>query len=361
MKQVNDAGGIKLKDGSVVKFTSKFYDDESNKDRVQELYTRLATEDNANFMISPYSSGLADAAAVIAEQYGKIMITTGAASDSTYKKGYTLVYQAYTPASKYLTGAADLLKTLDASVKKIAIVHENDKFSTDVSTALNEYALAQGYEIVLFEGYDSGTTDFAPFINKIQDAAPDAIMGGGHFQDGSTFAKQLFEKNVPVKYVALLVAPPEPSFAELGDAALGVIGPSQWEPKVAFNADSAKAAGFAFYGPSSTDFVSAYMAAYNEEPSYHAAGGFAAGLILQNAIEKAGSLDTAAVRAALDSIDLLTFFGGVKFDTSAESHGLQTGHSMVYMQWQKDASGALVKQIVWPLAGATAQAVYPIR
>jgi len=108
MKQVNDAGGIKLKDGSVVKFTSKFYDDESNKDRVQELYTRLATEDNANFMISPYSSGLADAAAVIAEQYGKIMITTGAASDSTYKKGYTLVYQAYTPASKYLTGAADL-------------------------------------------------------------------------------------------------------------------------------------------------------------------------------------------------------------------------------------------------------------
>ena len=113
-------------------------------------------------------------------------------------------------------------------------MHENDKFSTDVSNALKTYAEAQGYEIVLFEGYDSGTTDFAPFINKIQDAAPDAIMGGGHFQDGSTFARQLYEKNVPIKYVALLVAPPEPTFAELGDAALGMVGPSQWEPLVHF-------------------------------------------------------------------------------------------------------------------------------
>lgn len=361
MEQVNAAGGVKLADGSVVKFESKFYDDESNTDRVQELYTRLATEDNANFLISPYSSGLADAAAVIAEQYGKIMITTGAASDSTYKKGYTLVYQAYTPASKYLTGAVDLLKATDASAKKVAIVHENDKFSTDVSTALNEYALAQGYEVVLFEGYDSGTTDFAPFINKIQGVSPDAIMGGGHFQDGSTFAKQLSEKGVSVKFVSLLVAPPEPTFAELGDAAFGIVGPSQWEPLAAFNEENAKAAGLAWYGPSSEDFVTAYKAKFNEEPSYHAAGGFIAGLLLQKAIEQAGSLDNQAIKAALDSLDLLTMFGYMKFNTTPEAHGLQIGHSMVYIQWQKDSGGALLKQVVWPAEGRSAEALYPIR
>lgn len=361
MKQVNDAGGIKLKDGSVVKFESKFYDDESNKDRVQELYTRLATEDNADFLISPYSSGLADAAAVIAEQYGKIMVTTGAASDSTYMKGYTLVYQAYTPASAYLTGAIDLLNSIDPNVKKIAIVHENDKFSTDVSTALKDYAEAKGFNIVLFEGYDSGTTDFAPFINKIQDAAPEAIMGGGHFQDGSTFARQLAEKNVPVKFVALLVAPPEPTFADLGEAALGIVGPSQWEPLAEFSEEAAKAAGMAWYGPSSKGFVDAYKAAYTEEPSYHAAGGYAAGMLLQKAIEAAGSLDTQAIKSAMDNVDMLTFFGHLKFDTSAERHGLQTGHSMVYIQWQKDSAGALMKQVVWPAEGATAKSLFPVR
>ena len=138
IKQVNDAGGLKLPDGTVLTFDTKFYDDESNNDRIQELYTKLATDDGAAFLISPYSSGLTASASVIAEQYGKVMITTGAASDSNYEQGYTLVYQAYTPASKYLTGAIDMLKAKAPDAKKLAIVHENDKFSTDVSTAAQE-------------------------------------------------------------------------------------------------------------------------------------------------------------------------------------------------------------------------------
>jgi branched-chain amino acid transport system substrate-binding protein len=361
ISQINDAGGIKLKDGSVVKFDTKFYDDESAKDRVQQLYTRLATRDNASFLISPYSSGLTDAAAVVAEQYSKIMITTGAASDSTYQRGFTLVYQAYTPASRYLTGAIDLLKATDPSAQKIAIIHENDKFSTDVAKALNRYALDQSYEVVFFEGYDTGTTDFAPYINKIKASAPDAILGGGHFQDGSTFTKQLYEKKVSVKMVAMLVAPPEANFAEIGEAALGMIGPSQWEPQVNFTPETSEKVGLSFYGPTSTEFVKHYRAAYNEDPSYHAAGGYAAGLILQNAIETTGTLDTQAIKAALEAMDIFTFFGQIQFDTSETNHGLQTGHSMVYIQWQPTESGNLEKQVIWPIEAATAPVIYPLR
>jgi branched-chain amino acid transport system substrate-binding protein len=152
--------------------------------------------------------------------------------------------------------------------------------------------------------------------------------------------------------IALLVAPPEPSFAELGDAALGVVGPSQWEPEAAFQPD---------FGPTGEDFVNSYKAAYGEDPSYHSAGGYVAGLILQKAIETAGSLDTDAIKQALDGMDVTTFYGHIKFDTSADNHGLQIGHSMVYVQWQKDANGNLVKQIVWPEAGATAPVLYPIQ
>ena len=357
IEDVNANGGIKLADGKAMQVAAKFYDDESNTERIQELYTRLATEDGANFLISPYSSGLAAAASVIAEQYGKVMITTGAASDSNYEQGYTLVYQAYTPASQYMTGAIDFLKAKAPEVKKIAIVHENDKFSTDVADALNKYAAAEGYQVVMYEGYDSGTTDFAPFINKIQEAAPDAILGGGHFQDGSTFARQLAEKKVAVPYVALLVAPPEPKFAELGAAAQGVIGPSQWEPRAAYTEAGAKAAGLRWFGPTVDAFLEAYQAQYGEEPSYHAAGGYVAGLILQDAIERAGTTDSAAVAKALNETDMMTFFGHIKFDTSAEKHGLQTGHEMVYVQWQKGEADVPTKQIMWPEDAATKAAI----
>jgi branched-chain amino acid transport system substrate-binding protein len=356
IEKVNAAGGVKLADGTAVQFAAKFYDDESNKERVQELYTKLVSEDKADFLVSPYSSGLTDAAAVIAQQYNRIMITAGAASDSTYKKGYTLIYQTYTPASRYLTGAVDLLAKLDASAKKIAIINEKDKFSSDVVNDLKTYAEKKGYQIVLFEGYDSGATDFAPFINKIP-ADTDAIMGGGHFADTSTFAKQLYEKSVKAKMVALLVAPPEPKFAELGEACVGVIGSSQWEPAAKYSPDMAKGQNKDWYGPTVGEFVKDYKAKFNEEPSYHSAGGYAAGLLLEAAIRSSGSTSTDKVKAVLDGMDCYTFYGRLKFDSTAESHGLQAGHEMIYIQWQKDAQGALVKQVVWPDEAKTVPAI----
>jgi branched-chain amino acid transport system substrate-binding protein len=361
MEDLNAAGGIVLSDGTVVKFDSVSYDDESAAERVQELYTRIATEDNADFLISPYSSGLTAAAAVISEQYGKVMITTGAASDATYKEGYTNVFQAYTPASRYLTGSVDLLQAIDPSVTRLAFVYENSKFSTDVVTAAKEYAESLDYEVVLFEGYDPDTTDFAPFINKIEASGPEAILGGGHRVDGQAFARQLFEKGTSAKFFTLLVAPPEPEFAELGEAAIGVIGPSQWEPLADFTPAAAAEAGFEFFGPLGGDFTADFTAAYNIEPSYHAAGGYAAGLILEKAIREADSIDPEAIKAALEALDVITFYGRIKFDTSADAHGLQVGHSMVYIQWQRDTDGNLVKQVVWPFEGKTAETIYPLR
>ena len=355
IEQVNKEGGIKLADGKKIRIEAKFYDDESNKDRVQELYTRLINNDKADFLISPYSSGLADAAAVVAQQNKRIMITAGASSDSTHFKGFSLVYMTYTPASRYLAGAVDLLAKLAPEAKKIAIIHENDKFSTDSVNGLRKYAEGKGYQIVMFEGYDSATTDFAPFINKIP-AGVDAVMGGGHFSDTTTFTRQLYEKKVKTKMIALLVAPPEPKFGELGEACIAVVGSSQWEPVAKYSLEAAKAEGVEWFGPTVPEFVQAYKAKYHEDPSYHSAGGYAAGLILQEAILKAGSTDTDKVKAALDGEDMYTFFGLTKFDTTPQAHGLQIGHQMIVIQWQKDAQGKPEKVAVYPPAAASGQA-----
>ncbi|MBI5079972.1 MAG: amino acid ABC transporter substrate-binding protein [Chloroflexi bacterium] len=357
LDDVKKAGGIKLKDGTIYMPEMKFYDDESKTDRVQALYTKLINDDKADFLFSPYSSGLAKAAAVVSEQNGKVMITAGAADDATMEQGFKNTFQLYTPASRYLTGAVDALQKFVPTAKKVAIVYEKDSFSTSVAAAAQPYAKSKGLEVVIYEGYDTGTTDFAPFINKIVAANPDAIIGGGHFADGTTFSKQLFEKKVPVKFVSILVAPPEPTFKDIGDAAVGIIGPSQWEPQVTYSADAAKAANMPYYGPSNKAFVDTYTAKYSSAPSYHSAGGYAQGLIFQKAIEDADSIDPAKIVAALDKMNLMTFYGVVKFSTDAKTHGKQEAHSMVYMQWQKDASGKLVTQIVWPLAAKSADAV----
>jgi branched-chain amino acid transport system substrate-binding protein len=279
------------------------------------------------------------------------MITTGAAEGKTYTLGNHNLFQMFAPGSEYLKGALDALKSKDPKAT-IAFVYEDASFSNSVVDPAKAYAQQIGMNVVFSERYAPNTTDFSALIDKVISSKATVLMGGGHYADGSTLAKQLYEHKVPLKMIALLVAPDSDKWPELGEAAVGVIVPSQWEPQVSLKAQ---------YGPSGADFAKSYKAKYNSEPSYESAGGYAAGLVLQRAIEQAGTTDTAKVADALNKTDVMTFYGRSKFSTDAKDHGLQVGHAMVLAQWQKDKSGKPVKQVVWPLALKSANLAYPIR
>ena len=359
MNQVNEAGGVQLSNGTTVKFDYKTYDDESNAERVQELYTRLITEDNADFLISPYSSGLTSAASIVAEQNAKVLITTGAADDATYQTGNTSLFQLYTPASLYMSSTVDMLKELDPEAK-IALVHESDKFSTSVTEGIKPYLEANNFEIVLEEGYASETTDFGPIVNKIQGAGATVLLGGGHYNDGTSLARALYDRQIGLKFAYLLVAPADSKFPELGDAALGIATSSQWELAATHTEAEAANMGMEWFGPTGEDFAAAYQTAYGDPPTYHVAGGYTAGLILQKAIIDADSTDPDAVKAALNAMNLMTYFGAIQFDTSEEAHGLQIAHKMVVAQWQMNDAGELTRVVIAPADVRTADPLYPI-
>jgi branched-chain amino acid transport system substrate-binding protein len=346
---VNGAGGVKAGSKSYeVKFAS--YDDESNSKRVQQLYSRMILEDKADFLFSPFSSPLTATAAVVTEQYEKIMLTTGAAEPKTYTLGNQYLFQMFAPAPEYLKVALDALKSKDPKAT-VAFVYEDASFSVAVVTPAKAYAQGLGFNVVFSEAYAPNTTDFNAIIDKVIASKATVLLGGGHYADGSTLARQLHAHKVPLKMLTLLVAPDSPQWVELGDAALGVMVPSQWEPQSAFKA---------LYGPSGADFAKAYSAKYNTPPSYESAGGYACGLILQRAIEQAASIESAKVVQALNATDVITFYGRTKYSTSANEHGLQVGHSMVLAQWQKDKSDKLAREVVWPLSGKSANLMYPM-
>jgi branched-chain amino acid transport system substrate-binding protein len=344
--EVNAAGGIKA-GGKQYKVGLVSYDDESQNVRVQQLYTRLITQDKAQFLFSPYSSGLVATAAIISEQYGRVMLTTGGAEEKTYRLGNKNLFQLYSPAGQYLAGAGQALKEINPKAQ-VAFVYEDDPFSKAVAQVTRDLAKQQGVSVVLDESYSPSTTDFGPIINKVISAKADALMGGGHYPDGSTLARQLHDQKAGLKWVTLLVAPDTPKFAELGDAAVGVSVPSQWMPQVTFKPD---------FGPSAKEFAARFNDRYKIAPGYHAAGGYAAGLILQHAIEESGSIDQAKVAAALNKIDVTTLFGRTKFSTDPKEHGLQIAHAMVLGQWQKKGS-QLVKEVIWPHEAKTADILY---
>ncbi len=89
---------------------------------------------------------------------------------------------------------------------------------------MRDEAKKKGIDVVVDEAYAGSTTDFSPIINKVIAAKATALLGGGHYADGATLARQLHEQKANLKWVTLLVAPDSPHFAQqLGDAADGII------------------------------------------------------------------------------------------------------------------------------------------
>jgi branched-chain amino acid transport system substrate-binding protein len=340
--EVNAAGGIKVGDKRYkVRFVT--YDDQSQGGRVQQLYTRLIVQDKAQFLFGPYSSGLVATAAVISEQYGKLMVITGGAEPKTLELGNKYLFQAITSADHYLSGAVEALQATNPHAR-VAFVYSDDPFSKAVVVAARAQALAAGLTVALDESYAPSTTDFSPIINKIIASRADALLGGGHYPDGATMARQLYDQKADLKWVTLLVAPGDQQFAELGQAAFGVTVPSQWEIQATYKPQ---------FGPTGSEFAQAFADKFKIPADYHSASGYTSGAILQHAIETAGSIDPDKVAAALDATDVTTFFGHIKFATDPAHHGLQIAHEMVLAQWQRK-DGKLVREVVWPKAAQTA-------
>jgi branched-chain amino acid transport system substrate-binding protein len=190
--EVNAKGGIKVGDKHYqVKFVS--YDDQSVGGRVQQLYTRLINQDRAQFLFSPYSSGLVAPAAIISEQYGKVMIDSGGAEEKPFELGNKHLFMVITSASHYLSGAVDALKSKNPHAK-VALIYSDDPFSKTVLAAAREQAKAAGLDVALDESYAPSTTDFGPIVNKVISSNAEALLGGGHYSDGATLARQLLTR-----------------------------------------------------------------------------------------------------------------------------------------------------------------------
>jgi branched-chain amino acid transport system substrate-binding protein len=130
----------------------------------------------------------------------------------------------------------------------------------------------------------------------------------------------------------------------LGEDAENVFGVSWWMPQMAY---SDKVFG------SASDYAGLFAKRFpNTEIAYQAAGASQGGLLLQLAIEKAGTLDTDAVRKALQEYKGTTFWGPTEWDETGQNIAGQS----VTFQIQK---GKI--ETVYPPSAATASPVYPYK
>jgi len=289
----------------------------------------------------------------VAESYGVVYMDHGGASDRIFEQGYSYAVQTIGPGTRYHVATLDMVHQIDPEAKKVALAYEDDEFSRMVLAGAKEHATELGFNVVFERTYPSGVTDLTPLLSDLKVAEPQIVLGGGHYEDGQLFAHQMADLDIDVKALSLVASATLPAFYEaLGDTAEGVMGPSHWEYGVTYSSEGAQGAGLEWIGPSQDEFVQLFEEALGEEmiPDYHAAEAGAAILALVKAIEIADSVDCDDVRAALDDLEFMSFYGVWDVDET----GLQVGHSMVDMQWQ---GGERV--IIWPAEAKVGDPCYP--
>ncbi|MDA4128176.1 MAG: amino acid ABC transporter substrate-binding protein [Thaumarchaeota archaeon] len=346
---VNASGGIYVKSlNHRLPVQLIYYDDTSTASVVATDYQQLVAQ-GVNFLVAPYSSGLTLAAAPIAETNHLLLISHGGASDSIWSKGYKYVVGVLSPGSQYAIPVLQMLENQNSSTPlKVAFFFGNDAFSISVKTGALAFinSTSGKFSVVYNQLYDESATSYTAQLSQIQAASPDVVIGGAHFADGETIVKNIQSLGLHFKMVSLLVAPDDPHFlSDLGSLANNVAAPSQWESNLDFTHFSP------YYGNiTGAQFLSQFQSSFNMPPNYEAAEAYNTGLVLQRAISDSGSLNSTIVRNQLSSENIWTFYGNFQIGPT----GIQSGHTMVVMQWQNGA-----KQTVWPRAVATSPFVYP--
>ena len=340
---VNAHGGIKT-GGKTYKVEIQYADDETNAQTSAKLVEKFINQDHVNFILGPYGSATSFASAAVTERYKVPMVEGNGSSEKIFSQGFKYIFAVLSPAKRYLEGVIDMALHQKIKPKTVAIVAANDLFSTEVASGAAAYATSHGMTVVYNNKYPADTTDVSSIVSAIKAANPDLILNGGHLQDALLLQKSFKEQNVLAKAYAYSVGPDTPDFRKaLGNDANYVFGGTQWSP-------TAKYRGAPGFISTSLAYSKEFEKKYGHVPDYHNAESSATCLAFQYAIQNAGSLDPQKVRDALAALNVVTFYGILKFD----DRGINVYKPMAVNQIQK---GNLVT--VWPSAVQNAQPAYP--
>jgi branched-chain amino acid transport system substrate-binding protein len=339
---VNGKGGIKVGD-QTYKLDITYQDDKSLPDVAAQLVDQM-NDQNIKFILGPYGSSSTEAAAAVVERNQQVMVISAGADNKIYSQGFRNIFGVLSPATEYLSSIIKAVADLvNEKPKTVAILSADDGFSKTAAEGAVMEAEKQGMRVVGMEFFPEGATDVSAQLTKVRPKSPDLILGSVHLEEGIAIVKQSEELGVnPSGGFGETVAPPTPDFVEtLGKSAEYVLGSSQW---------TSEAIGEDKYFGTAKDYDKGFEAKFGHNTEYHNAEATAACLALVLAIEKAGSVEAAAVRDALAGLDTPSFFGPIKFD----EQGKNVYKPMAVIQIQNgepvhvwpDSEGA--KPLKWP-------------
>lgn len=331
-QQVNGRGGIL---GRIVEL--RILDDRSEAVETGPLYLRLIREENADVLFGPYGSAASAVGAAVAERARRVMINASGAAKAVHKAGHIHVFQVPAPYEAHGEGVLALVRA--AGLRSMLILARADTASREAAQGLAERARESGLAVPDVQAVAAGQQEFGELIALARKQQIDAWSVFLPVRESADLIRAFRKLDyAPQSLFAAGAADPE-LIKQVGQDAEFTLSLRIWDPRRA--------------APGNADFVAAYRSRWGVLPTLDAAHAYSAGLVLEEAARRAGTLESAALRQALGTIEFDTPTGRFKVDAR---NGIQVGMRPEVTQIQRGRP-----RVVWPSeeAGGASALPYP--
>lgn len=319
---------------------------------------KLILEKNVDFIVGgPARSEAALAAMDLVSRNRKVFIaTTGFLSPQfdvnvgqnyeKYKYCFRITGNSKTMVGEMLSVFDNLKDTL--GFDKAAIMVQDVAHARAGGEIMFKQLQTKGWKVMNPEIYPTGTGDYSAGLIKAKNFGAQVLFIWMDMPESSILLKQYHDMKLPALPYGFINAAEQPGFSAATE------GKGEYTMVHLVNAGNSPAV----VTPLTMPFSNAYKSRWNIEPEgYGTSSSYQAIYTLADAIERAGSIETDKVIAALEKADMVGVYGKVRFDKNHQiipSLDPAEGAVPQVIQWQNGK-----RETVLPAKIATAKVKLP--
>jgi len=337
-KEVNARGGIYVEEyGKKLPLELIEYDDKSDIGTMTRLLEKLILEDKVDFILPPTGTAMLYAAGPIANKHGYILpgMSGGASSIKEIIGGLPYFFSNLNFSETQVPAFGELVSEL--GVTSAAVIFIEDLHGVEYSGAVVPELVLRGVDVRFVKSIPPGIKDLSPILKEAQAANVDAFLCLAYPDENILAISQSMELGFSPK---LMLFGPGVNFTFIknifGDEVVeGIMSWGAWNERST---------------PGSQELIDKIGL---ENVDWWGHNLYWAGLqILEQAIERAGTLDHSVIRDIMATETFDTILGPTYYNEyrmiAEECHTGEVG------QWQ---SGRF--EVIAPRSKATAEPIYP--
>lgn len=354
--QANSQGGVFVKAyNKKLPLRLISYDDQSNTTTAATLANQLITQDKVDILVSDAGSVLTSVVQPIAREHKMLLFDVNGAGATLFGGGNPYIILTSAPSTAiWPKSLADFLAdpVVAAGYHRLALIYGTNDANAPHVAALKRLIKESKAPIdVVFEvGVPTSTSNYTVILDRMAASNPDIVVEIGYPNNDIAFFQNLQDSGRKYPLV----------FAMYPGLETGLLMRTVGIDGLRYAATYVTAASIAYKpttGMTLPEFRAAWTHAYHEQPAFgwNAVQGYTAGLVVEQALAHAQTLDQLTLRQTL--VDQSNQFQTLDGRFALAADGEQTGELLAIGQLVPDQE-SLKLNVVYPPAAADAKPVF---